>query len=491
MSQVSAWKKKAEKGIAFSSEAYGVLLVTLVSLAMLFRSVAFLSNFDPWYKGVTLFFTPMCYVPIALMGRLAPQRINLSRCLAVTLAFALAGCALWTWFFPTTMPNRYVLLCIADFLYNIARAWGGVLATLYLSHMRRPENLVICTCSGLSLAYLVHAIFVTVGGPMVFMCCFSVTLLLVMGTWKERPLFDALCTSDTPQNLEVTNPHSFVSLRSKLFTCILLFETVFGYASTLMMGSESFSNQMFIAIAFILLSLYAISHDGETRGFDEDRLFSLCGLTVLFGFLVLIPSHANADFISLALTLCSQFFYALLLSTLAFIAARNPSGALVVVPLGLGVSTFGSWVGYGFCQFLHILVGRGFTGDDAVVVGCFAFVIVAYVWVGMRGFSFTGLFASIVPVSDPIVTSVPSESSTFESDVIDLRVAEIARDTGLTPREEEIARMLARGRNSAYIQDTLVISRNTAKTHVRHVYQKIGVHSQQELIDYVERGYVA
>lgn len=66
MSQVSAWKKKAEKGIAFSSEAYGVLLVTLVSLAMLFRSDAFLSNFDPWYKGATLFLHRCAMCPLRL-----------------------------------------------------------------------------------------------------------------------------------------------------------------------------------------------------------------------------------------------------------------------------------------------------------------------------------------------------------------------------------------------------------------------------------------
>ncbi len=31
--------------------------------------------------------------------------------------------------------------------------------------------------------------------------------------------------------------------------------------------------------------------------------------------------------------------------------------------------------------------------------------------------------------------------------------------------------------------DNLVISRNTAKTHIKHIYSKLGVHSHQELID--------
>ncbi len=43
-----------------------------------------------------------------------------------------------------------------------------------------------------------------------------------------------------------------------------------------------------------------------------------------------------------------------------------------------------------------------------------------------------------------------------------------------------------RGRNARYLQDQLSITRNTAKSHIAHIYVKLGVHSQQELIDLVE-----
>ncbi len=46
--------------------------------------------------------------------------------------------------------------------------------------------------------------------------------------------------------------------------------------------------------------------------------------------------------------------------------------------------------------------------------------------------------------------------------------------------------MLARGRDRAYIEEALVVSRNTVKAHVKHVYAKLGIHSHQELIDLVE-----
>ena len=45
---------------------------------------------------------------------------------------------------------------------------------------------------------------------------------------------------------------------------------------------------------------------------------------------------------------------------------------------------------------------------------------------------------------------------------------------------------LAKGHNAAYIQEKLYISEGTAKTHIRHVYKKTNVHSQQELMRLVE-----
>lgn len=66
------------------------------------------------------------------------------------------------------------------------------------------------------------------------------------------------------------------------------------------------------------------------------------------------------------------------------------------------------------------------------------------------------------------------------------RCAQLAREWGLTKREQEIFVMLARGRNGAYIQEHFTLSRNTVKSHIKHIYSKLGVHSHQELIDLVE-----
>ena len=63
----------------------------------------------------------------------------------------------------------------------------------------------------------------------------------------------------------------------------------------------------------------------------------------------------------------------------------------------------------------------------------------------------------------------------------------IAADYRLTPREREVLVLLARGRTLPIVSRDLHITKNTARSHIERVYQKTGIHKQQDLIDLVER----
>lgn len=56
----------------------------------------------------------------------------------------------------------------------------------------------------------------------------------------------------------------------------------------------------------------------------------------------------------------------------------------------------------------------------------------------------------------------------------------------LSRRETEVLFLLAKGHNASYIQDKLCVSLSTAKTHISHIYRKLDIHSQQELLNMVE-----
>ena len=48
--------------------------------------------------------------------------------------------------------------------------------------------------------------------------------------------------------------------------------------------------------------------------------------------------------------------------------------------------------------------------------------------------------------------------------------------------------LLAKGHNAAYIQKKLCITQSTAKTHIYHIYQKLDIHTQQELLAMISDG---
>ena len=81
--------------------------------------------------------------------------------------------------------------------------------------------------------------------------------------------------------------------------------------------------------------------------------------------------------------------------------------------------------------------------------------------------------------------AVPNKADSMGAD-LEKGVAAVAKGCGCTPRETEVLGLLARGRTQAVIAKRLGISPGTAHSHIVHVYQKLGVGKQQELIEKVE-----
>lgn len=57
---------------------------------------------------------------------------------------------------------------------------------------------------------------------------------------------------------------------------------------------------------------------------------------------------------------------------------------------------------------------------------------------------------------------------------------------GLSKREVDVFHLLSLGRTAARIQEELLISAGTVNTHTYHIYTKLDVHSQQQLIDLMQ-----
>ena len=100
---------------------------------------------------------------------------------------------------------------------------------------------------------------------------------------------------------------------------------------------------------------------------------------------------------------------------------------------------------------------------------------------GSAATSGAGSDAAFAGQTTPVVGAVAAPV-----DPVSIPCDTIARTYRLTAREREVLGLIAHGRNMPFMEQELVISRNTLKMHIRHIYTKLDVHSKQEIIDMVE-----
>lgn len=74
--------------------------------------------------------------------------------------------------------------------------------------------------------------------------------------------------------------------------------------------------------------------------------------------------------------------------------------------------------------------------------------------------------------------------------IIEERCEALAVEYRLSKREAEILVLLGWGKSAKRIEEMLVLSANTVKTHVRHIYSKLGIHSRTELDALIDVGSV-
>ena len=230
----------------------------------------------------------------------------------------------------------------------------------------------------------------------------------------------------------------------------------------------------------LFVALLAVA---RRRALSSDGLFRVSLLLSVAGFLALSVGSASRDAVASALLSAGTgAFEILMYYVLTQIGSRNPVGALSAFAWGNAMASWGTIFGALFgrmtnvaCQNDGVLL--------SVIASCIVLALVAYMLFVVGGFRFSKTIEEVSPAPEVRVVERESGEQAFED-----RLLQLAEDARLTEREREVFGLLARGRNARYIQETLVVSYNTVKTHVSHVYAKLGVHSQQELIDVVESG---
>lgn len=273
--------------------------------------------------------------------------------------------------------------------------------------------------------------------------------------------------------------------------------------------------QLVLLASIVLMAVVAVASTMGPRRVSLSFLYRwMCPLLVA-GFAALIAFDGLGGYLAYGVAIAARFGFCLI--TQMFFARFAAMGKTTAVQsFGLG------WIFVHLGDFLGILLyvavgswlGAGlFTTAQVAALSITALVVVTmFVLNDERGFSLDPAAQAVAPstggeacqadaagatepdaLGEPIAgqgataptaggAGMPADASL---DQLGLRIRSLAREHELTPREIEVFDLLARGRSIPYVRDALFISKETAATHAKHVYAKLGVHSRQELIDLV------
>lgn len=227
-------------------------------------------------------------------------------------------------------------------------------------------------------------------------------------------------------------------------------------------------------IVGILLGTLTVYVTVVKRNFDYDRLTHQIALPLMAAGFLFIPLAEPWNVVGAGVHQFGyQYFYIVLWSLWAVIVTQTQAPSGWIVCWGLFAIQAGQLVGSLAGSILMTFFHSNFQVAMMIAILIFVFLLVAIFAVGNGTISTAWGF----------VKPMESEGSAPN---IDVAIAVIARDKRLSPREREVFALLARGRNRAYIREELVIGDETVKSHIKNVYRKCELHSQQELIDLVE-----
>lgn len=127
---------------------------------------------------------------------------------------------------------------------------------------------------------------------------------------------------------------------------------------------------------------------------------------------------------------------------------------------------------------------------EVTVLGLASLLLACVFVLGWGGEDATIAPVNGVPASAPVAAEEPS-GEVAASAVLEVpagrhaalvaRCNEVAWRNGLSEREHDVLILLARGLNAQQVAERMVVSRNTVKSHMAHIYAKLGIHTRAEL----------
>ncbi len=270
-----------------------------------------------------------------------------------------------------------------------------------------------------------------------------------------------------------------------LLTPVSVTAGLFTFIFTL--GNVYYGSQLLVIIGLCLAStLIFVGFTFFKHAFSVRNMYRL-GEVVMVGGLALMPVSTSAGTIFTCMSMC--MICTLLVLTLSEVAVRFNISPIRLTSFTNAAAFGGAWLGTLAGSIL--IFGRasygtlGLSATTALII----IVVVAYNAFGTDngGFIFeihdnpeSIELRGVVYDNDDSREMIIKKLAYFET--LNRRCAELAAEYRLSAREEEVFTLLEQDYSISKVAERLCISQGTVKTHVHHIYDKLDIHTRDELM---------
>lgn len=364
-------------------------------------------------------------------------------------------------------------------------------AVLYSQIDDRKISVLFSACY--LIAALTYFIFIAIPEPLAQVLLIALPLV---------PLHSLNSHLDQTQTVESTSPQetdrqatkSLMAPLLKSLASVFVFGLVFGYQRGFMtsgIGEDAWANGI---VFFVAMGLFAVAFGLfcwlKKEPVTVTGLYKLAAIVMAVGLLCFTYAPDNGESIgSVCIAAANIAFDISVLIGLSSYARRSRERSLTIFSFGFASSHMGMAVGVLLGLAANMLGGASNQTAQAITAVVELLILVAAMFTFSAADPTSAKPKEAADMSDstPATTPTSPDKSPDTPGPSPRPRAEacerLANDYGLSKREREVLALMLEGRNMPYIENELCISESTVKTHKRHIYDKLGVHSLQEVLD--------
>lgn len=362
--------------------------------------------------------------------------------------------------------------------------WDSICLRLELrNHLR-----YLCTslAIGCVLFLLTYALFSNVGHAIFVL----ILVILSIGTCfyllrRTVPINDAFFKPQDNENHQHKGPiqgekPAAAKLNPKIRILFIIFGAAFGSAWMILILKQPISPApVFVMIAIAMLFLIILFRKDSVA---HDRYVSMLMRVsiVILGICFLAIPVTQQAISSVALCLLCAFWQVFWAIDSALLLRHTEKHAFKLLK-HIAMGQFSSYTGFLFGLLLVKILSSLFGLNETLSI--LSPIITALCLIS--GMALYPYYKNVAPNSYAIRGTQQAKSSPTKLDKTQ-QCEHLSRRYGLSPREHEILLLLANGQGNREISEELVLSPHTVKSHIYNIYQKLNVHSRQELMQSLE-----